>query len=100
MADMRSTRRPPLLAPILPCAFAVFVARPPVADGEPGGFTVGRGRGRGRGRRVRAGQWTGQSGSTGNSTGPHPHFEARAGRAPGSAVDPVSWPAARGVTLR
>lgn len=53
-----------------------------------------------RGRRVRAGQWIGQSGSTGNSTGPHLHFEARAGRAPGSAVDPVSWLAARGVTLR
>src|SRR5262249_46336903 len=38
------------------------------------------------GQRVTAGQQLGLAGSTGNSTGPHLHFEVREGRAP---VDPL-----------
>ncbi|MFD0316071.1 M23 family metallopeptidase [Streptomyces flavalbus] len=51
------------------------------------------------GERVRTGQWIGQSGSTGNSTGPHLHFEVRVTPELGSGVDPVAWLAARGVRL-
>ncbi|WP_436985327.1 M23 family metallopeptidase [Streptomyces sp. enrichment culture] len=51
------------------------------------------------GERVGPGQWIGQSGTTGNSTGPHLHFETRVTPESGSAVDPVSWLAARGVSL-
>ncbi|MEU6809583.1 M23 family metallopeptidase [Streptomyces sp. NPDC046831] len=50
-----------------------------------------------RGERVTSGQWVGQSGSTGNSTGPHLHFEVGTGECTGSAVDPLRWLAARGV---
>ncbi|MFD4631660.1 M23 family metallopeptidase [Streptomyces sp. NPDC058284] len=53
-----------------------------------------------QGERVRPGQWIGQSGTTGNSTGPHLHFEVRLTPEPGSAVDPREWLAERGVTLR
>ncbi|GGL99294.1 peptidase [Streptomyces fumigatiscleroticus] len=53
----------------------------------------------GQGERVAAGQWIGQSGSTGNSTGPHLHFEVRVTPEAGSAVDPMAWLAARGVPL-
>ncbi|GAA2427866.1 M23 family metallopeptidase [Streptomyces glaucus] len=52
-----------------------------------------------QGERVRPGQWIGQSGNTGNSTGPHLHFEVRVTPQLGSAVDPVSWLARRGVPL-
>ncbi|HZF89840.1 M23 family metallopeptidase [Streptomyces sp.] len=52
-----------------------------------------------QGERVETGQWIGQSGSTGNSTGPHLHFEVRVTRELGSGVDPVPWLAARGVRL-
>ncbi|TDT28580.1 peptidase M23-like protein [Streptomyces sp. BK208] len=53
-----------------------------------------------QGDRVEAGQWIGQSGSTGNSTGPHLHFEVRVTPETGSAVDPVPWLSQRGVPLR
>lgn len=52
-----------------------------------------------QGEHVSPGQWIGQSGTTGNSTGPHLHFETRVTPETGSAVDPVSWLAARGVSL-
>jgi murein DD-endopeptidase MepM/ murein hydrolase activator NlpD len=52
-----------------------------------------------QGDRVDTGQWIGQSGTTGNSTGPHLHFEVRVTPEMGSAVDPVPWLEARGVTL-
>ncbi|MEU6990745.1 M23 family metallopeptidase [Streptomyces sp. NPDC046465] len=52
-----------------------------------------------RGDRVRPGQWVGQAGTTGNSTGPHLHFEARRTPHQGSAVDPLKWLAKRGVRL-
>ncbi|KOX36638.1 M23 family metallopeptidase [Streptomyces ardesiacus] len=52
-----------------------------------------------QGDRVGAGQWIGQSGTTGNSTGPHLHFEVRVTPETGSALDPVPWLSARGVPL-
>ncbi|MET9282950.1 peptidoglycan DD-metalloendopeptidase family protein [Streptomyces anthocyanicus] len=52
-----------------------------------------------QGDRVDAGQWIGQSGSTGNSTGPHLHFEVRVTPDMGSALDPVPWLSQRGVSL-
>ncbi|MFE7122296.1 M23 family metallopeptidase, partial [Streptomyces sp. NPDC057654] len=51
------------------------------------------------GKRVRTGEWIALSGSTGNSTGPHLHFEVRKTPAYGSAVDPVAWLKERGVRL-
>lgn len=52
-----------------------------------------------QGDRVSPGQWIGQSGTTGNSTGPHLHFEVRVTPALGSGVDPVPWLRKHGVTL-
>ncbi|WP_329120135.1 M23 family metallopeptidase [Streptomyces sp. NBC_01465] len=53
-----------------------------------------------QGEKVRAGQWIGQSGSTGNSTGPHLHFEVRLTPYLGSGVDPVPWLREHGVRVR
>ncbi|MFP3989293.1 M23 family metallopeptidase [Streptomyces sp. E11-3] len=52
-----------------------------------------------QGERVRPGQWVGQAGTTGNSTGPHLHFEVRLTPQLGSGVDPREWLAERGVEL-
>ncbi|MGW0839542.1 M23 family metallopeptidase [Streptomyces sp. NPDC002787] len=52
-----------------------------------------------QGDRVAPGQWIGQSGTTGNSTGPHLHFEVRVTPELGSAVDPVPWLLKHGVKL-
>jgi murein DD-endopeptidase MepM/ murein hydrolase activator NlpD len=52
-----------------------------------------------QGDRVTTGQWIGQSGTTGNSTGPHLHFEVRVTPQLGSALDPLPWLAQRGVPL-
>ncbi|MGW7084924.1 M23 family metallopeptidase [Streptomyces sp. NPDC054871] len=52
-----------------------------------------------QGERVDPGQWVGQAGTTGNSTGPHLHFEVRLTPHLGSGVDPVEWLDERGVRL-
>ncbi|MEU3662623.1 peptidoglycan DD-metalloendopeptidase family protein [Streptomyces sp. NPDC032940] len=52
-----------------------------------------------QGERVEPGQWIAQSGSTGNSTGPHLHFEVRITPETGSALDPVPWLERRGVRI-
>ncbi|TDF56750.1 M23 family metallopeptidase [Streptomyces sp. WAC05374] len=51
------------------------------------------------GQPVVAGQPIGRSGNTGNSTGPHLHFEVRITPYMGSAVDPVRWLGEHGVRL-
>ncbi|MEV1044125.1 LysM peptidoglycan-binding domain-containing M23 family metallopeptidase [Streptomyces sp. NPDC049916] len=51
------------------------------------------------GQTVTGGQQIGLSGSTGNSTGPHLHFEVRTGPSYGSDVDPVSYLRQHGVSL-
>ncbi|GAA3784662.1 peptidoglycan DD-metalloendopeptidase family protein [Streptomyces phyllanthi] len=51
------------------------------------------------GQSVASGQRIGRSGSTGNSTGPHLHFEVRTGPGFGSDVDPVAYLRARGVRV-
>ncbi|MDX3581020.1 M23 family metallopeptidase [Streptomyces europaeiscabiei] len=52
-----------------------------------------------QGERLAPGQWLGQSGTTGNSTGPHLHFEVRVTPELGSGVDPVPWLRNHGVEL-
>ncbi|NGO09393.1 peptidoglycan DD-metalloendopeptidase family protein [Streptomyces sp. HC44] len=51
------------------------------------------------GQRVVSGQRIGRSGSTGNSSGPHLHFEVRTGPGFGSDIDPVAYLRAGGVSL-
>ncbi|MFC9165049.1 transglycosylase family protein [Streptomyces fungicidicus] len=51
------------------------------------------------GQSVGAGQRLGRSGSTGNSSGPHLHFEVRTGPGFGSDVDPVAYLRAGGVRI-
>ncbi|MEU9704113.1 M23 family metallopeptidase [Streptomyces sp. NPDC014870] len=51
------------------------------------------------GQSVTPGQQIGISGSTGNSTGPHLHFEARTTAEYGSDINPVAYLRARGVNV-
>ncbi|MEV5236099.1 transglycosylase family protein [Streptomyces pseudogriseolus] len=51
------------------------------------------------GQPVGAGQRIGRSGSTGNSSGPHLHFEVRTGPGFGSDVDPLAYLRAGGVNI-
>ncbi|GGV51228.1 M23 family metallopeptidase [Streptomyces griseoflavus] len=51
------------------------------------------------GQSVSGGQQVGLSGSTGNSTGPHLHFEIRTTPNYGSDVDPVSYLRSKGVSI-
>ncbi|MEU0956434.1 transglycosylase family protein [Streptomyces niveus] len=51
------------------------------------------------GQKVNAGQRIARSGSTGNSTGPHLHFEMRTGPGYGSDIDPISYLRAGGVRI-
>ncbi|MFD3614801.1 transglycosylase family protein [Streptomyces sp. NPDC058676] len=51
------------------------------------------------GQTVGGGQRIGRSGSTGNSTGPHLHFEVRTGPGFGTDVDPVAYLKAGGIRI-
>ncbi|MBB5928309.1 transglycosylase family protein [Streptomyces echinatus] len=51
------------------------------------------------GQSVTAGQRVGRSGSTGNVTGPHLHFEVRTGPGFGTDVDPLAYLRAGGVRI-
>ncbi|KAF4407101.1 MULTISPECIES: M23 family metallopeptidase [Streptomyces] len=51
------------------------------------------------GDQLKTGEEIGKSGSTGNSTGPHLHFETRTTPEYGSGVEPVHFLKERGVTL-
>ncbi|MDI3404020.1 LysM peptidoglycan-binding domain-containing M23 family metallopeptidase [Streptomyces cavernicola] len=51
------------------------------------------------GQTVSGGQQIGLSGSTGNSTGPHLHFEVRTGPDYGSDVDPLAYLRSHGVSV-
>ncbi|QKV91091.1 transglycosylase family protein [Streptomyces sp. NA02950] len=51
------------------------------------------------GQSVKGGQQIGNSGSTGNSTGPHVHFEVRTGPDYGSDVNPLSYLRSKGVSI-
>lgn len=50
------------------------------------------------GEHVSAAEEIGRSGSTGNSTGPHLHFEIRTSNRYGAVINPVAYLAAHGVT--
>ncbi|MEV6676620.1 LysM peptidoglycan-binding domain-containing M23 family metallopeptidase [Streptomyces erythrochromogenes] len=51
------------------------------------------------GQSVTAGQSLGLSGSTGNSTGPHLHFEIRTSPSYGSDMDPIAYLRSKGASL-
>jgi len=51
------------------------------------------------GQAVATGQHIARSGNTGNSSGPHLHFEIRTTPNYGSAVDPVAFLRSKGVTV-
>ncbi|WP_030680346.1 M23 family metallopeptidase [Streptomyces sp. NRRL B-1347] len=51
------------------------------------------------GQAVTPGQQIGLSGSTGNSSGPHLHFEARTGADYGSDIDPIAYLRSHGVSV-
>lgn len=51
------------------------------------------------GETVAPGRQIGLAGSTGNTTGPHLHFEARSGAEYGSDIDPVAYLRSHGVTI-
>lgn len=51
------------------------------------------------GQGVGAGRQVGRSGSTGNTTGPHLHFEVRTGPGYGSDVDPIAYLRSHGVDI-
>ncbi|MFD7552665.1 peptidoglycan DD-metalloendopeptidase family protein [Streptomyces sp. NPDC059578] len=51
------------------------------------------------GQSVSGGQQIGTAGSTGNSTGPHLHFEIRTSPAYGSDIDPLSYLRSKGVAI-
>jgi murein DD-endopeptidase MepM/ murein hydrolase activator NlpD len=51
------------------------------------------------GQQVASGEQIGLSGSTGNVTGPHLHFEVRTGPGYGSDIDPLAYLRANGVTI-
>ncbi|MDL5203005.1 M23 family metallopeptidase [Streptomyces sp. ALI-76-A] len=51
------------------------------------------------GQVVKTGQHIARSGNTGNSSGPHLHFEIRTSANYGSAIDPVAFLRSKGVTV-
>lgn len=51
------------------------------------------------GTKVSTGRMIGLSGSTGNTTGPHLHFEVRTGVSYGSDINPVTFMSGKGVSL-
>ncbi|MFH7598652.1 transglycosylase family protein [Streptomyces racemochromogenes] len=51
------------------------------------------------GQQVSGGQRIGRSGSTGNTTGPHLHFEMRTSPAYGSDIDPLKYLRGKGVAI-